>query len=279
MEQFYHNYRIFLRVKNPAGNWIEFQQEQSVDYTETRFRVPFSDTPERNIAEFQLFNLSESSIQHIQKGCEAVLRVGYKEATCVEIFRGEILNVDPKAENGSDVVLRFTAAEGIDYFEKKEKSEKREGMTFGVNSSASTALREIAANAGIDLQIKTLKTDYVFRSGYTTSSDPRRSIEDIAKLCETPFYYDRGKLVVHDIKSSQNASIVINRDTGLISQPSYKETNEEQRSWSVETLLLNNCFTGSKIELRSNNVSGTFFVKSGEHNYDGSRFISRLEVY
>lgn len=239
---------------------------------EIHINAPFSDEPTPSEAIVTMYNLNKKSINHIKKGRRAVIHVGYAGTDYGVITEGTITSVKPSLLNGVDRITTFTILEGKDYSEQKEVN-----ITFGKGTDAGTIIQRVAKEAGIPLAEARLRKNKIYGSGYTADGQAIGILEEVAKACDTSLYFRRGQLVIKNFRDGNTQRLVLNSSSGLISQPERIET-EDYSGWSFQCLLQHKISTGTAISLNSKNVKGNFYVKSGEHSYDGSNFVTNCEV-
>lgn len=238
---------------------------------EIHFDVPFSDDPTPSESSITIFNLAKKSIDHIKKGNRAVIHAGYAGNPGI-LTVGKIRSLTPTLLSGVDKSTTFTILEGEDYSEKKEVD-----ISFGNGATADTIIRRVASDAGIPLAEVKLKNNKPYSSGYTASGQAMGVLQEIAEACDTSIYYRRGQLVIKNFRDGNTERLVLSPSTGLVNQPQRIE-NDDYSGWSLQLLLNHKITVGTAVRIKSKNVTGNFYVKSGQHSYDGTNFMTTCEV-
>lgn len=264
-----HDVRI--TIENDAEKAVFMNVMDNREGFEISFIIPFSDMPIPSEGSISIYNLSKNSVNKIKKGAKITVEAGYKGDVGV-ISSGTITSLLPTTLVGVDRLTSFTFLEGTDYSEKREVD-----ITFAKGSSASSIINRVASTAKIPISSVSLKTNKIYGSGFTASGSAMDVLEEVVLACNSSIYYKRGKLVIKDIKGTATDICNLSVDTGLINQPSRIE-NDDYKGWALESLLQHRISTASKVKVTSNNVSGTFSVKSGEHSFSSGSMTTTCEV-
>lgn len=73
--------------------------------------------------------------------------------------------------------------------------------------------------------------------------------------------------------SNKSADFLLSYSTGLTEEPSYSDDDDGAR-WNFTCLLQHRITVGSVVQVKSKSLNRTMTVESGEHNFDGSSFLT-----
>ncbi|HAP3854162.1 TPA: hypothetical protein IUU01_000600 [Enterococcus faecalis] len=264
--------QIEIHDKNGKNRVLLRADSGRLDRLEIHFTAPFSDSPNPSEVSVTIYNLNKKSIDFIKKGNPVYIHAGYAGTSNGVITSGTIAEVKPSVLNGVDRATTFTFLEGKDYSEQKEVN-----ITFNNGTDAHTIINRVAREANIPLSEIKLKNNKIYGSGYTADGQAMMVLEEISKACDTSLYFKRGQLVIKNFRDGNKERYRLSPETGLINQPTKVESHD-YTGWSVECLLQHKITTGTAVYIDSKNVKGNFYVKNGQHSYDGSRFVTTCEV-
>ncbi|MBR2758129.1 MAG: hypothetical protein IKD52_08660, partial [Exiguobacterium sp.] len=120
--------------------------------------------------------------------------------------------------------------------------------------------------------------DVTFSKGYTVEGKVLDELKKLAKTCQAQVFIHKQRLyfcTVADVATS--TQFTFSSDTGLIGSPEYYE-NDEESGYKVRALLQFRVGVGSLISIDSRSVKGRFRVKRGRHYWNGSDFMTEIEV-
>lgn len=256
-----------------SHNRVLFRADSGrLDRFEIHMTAPFSDEPTPSETTVTIYNLNKKSIDFIKKGNPVFIHAGYATLGYGLITEGTIATLQPSLLSGVDRSTTFTFLDGKDYSEHKEVN-----ISFASGTDAHTIIHRVASESSIPLSEISLKNNKVYGSGYTADGQAMSVLEEIATACDTSLYYRRGQLVIKNFRDGNKERLLLNADTGLLNQPSRVE-NDDYTGWSIECLLQYRLSTGTAVRIESKNVTGNFYVKNGQHSYDGSNFVTTCEV-
>ncbi|MGG1291367.1 hypothetical protein ABE218_08430 [Bacillus smithii] len=271
------------------------------DDLEVRFEVNFDDDAKPNISTVQVYNLTNQTINKIQKNQNITVVAGYKSDYGV-LTEGKITSVVTKY-SGVDKITTVTFKEGTDYSgikvtpdvadpaEKYYVKKKVNGktvkvakyrkqtmqITFKNGVRASQIIKRLTSILGIKLATFSLPKDKVYKSGYKVTGLIENNLETVVKDCGASMYWRRGKMVIRSIEVGNDERFTLSEETGLIEPPEQFE-DDEQNGYTVRCLLQHRITTASIITIKSSTANGTYRVRSGKHYYDGTDFLSEFEV-
>ena len=289
--------RIIKVTIDAPGGHLTFTN----DDLEVRFEVNFDDDAKPNISTVQVYNLTNQTINKIQKNQNITVVAGYKSDYGV-LTEGKITSVITKY-SGVDKVTTITFKEGTDYsgikvtpdvadpaekyYVKKRVNGKtvkvakyrKQTMqiTFKNGVRASQIIKRLTSILGIKLATFSLPKDKVYKSGYKVTGLIENNLETVVKDCGASMYWRRGKMVIRSIEVGNDERFTLSEETGLIEPPEQFE-DDEQKGYTVRCLLQHRITTASIITIKSSTANGTYRVRSGKHYYDGTDFLSEFEV-
>lgn len=241
------------------------------------FNIPFDDDTEANEAEITVYNLSDTTIKNIKYNAKITVTAGYGSDTGV-IFSGFISSKETSYE-GNDKVTKIKALDDMNLKEKDVES-----ITFAAGTKASKILKTLCQKVGLPIAEFTIKRDYTYKDEENIEGGLMQNIERLAGICGVSAYILKSKLYVRPLSKGDNTRFTLNVDTGLISIKEFEEeeTNGDYtdtvKGYNVEMLLQHQLQTASIIDIKTKSVNGTFRVRSGSHEYSGSKFTTKAEV-
>lgn len=240
------------------------------------FTVPFDDDLEANEIEIIVYNLTDNTINNLERAATITIEAGYNGDTGV-IFSGFIDNVRTGWED-VDKVTTLTCYNCAG-------TETVESITYSENTKASTILRDLIDMLGMPVAVFSTRRDYTYTSSVTVDGCIREEIKKYAEVCGISVYANNGSIYARYIKDGDNINFTVNEDTGLINSPEHytEEINAEDYvdiidGYECEMILQHRITTAAIINLTSRNVSGTFRVRKGEHTYADGEALTTFEA-
>lgn len=269
------------------------------------FEIPFGDGGSPATCTVTIYNVSLDHQKLFKKGDHIVVKAGSNDLFGV-LSEGTITKIGRELMDGNDKSIQVTFTEGIDYSKKNKvysyyngskkvkhtyktssgrtityyKTQKKKvNIPFKKNSKAKTIINRICRTAGIKLAKCDLKTNKVYKKGYSLSAKPENALKSIAKDCGSKYYYRRGDAVIDDWEKPNpyNEHILISKTTGLIGHPEFNE-DDDGETMTFSTYLDPRISTGSVVDVvdKDTKTNGLFRVKSGTHS--GSEMTTQVEV-
>lgn len=270
-----------------------FIHGDNIDFT---FSTNFDDNLEPNEASVTIYNLSDETINKIKVKQDLSIDAGYGDDHGY-IFYGFIDEVSTKFD-GVDKVTTITALDNKSY-ESTNMTEK----SYSKNTKASTILKDMAKIIDLPIAVFKLKTDYVYKNGWTAGGAIIEEMNKVAVHCGASVYINKRKLYIRPLTEGDDDNFELSVETGLIGSPEYFEetkevtledvkynsetqsnenTSETQtqiiKGYKVKCLLQHKVTTASIIKLKSKRANGTFRVRSGTHRGDDNDFTTELEL-
>ena len=248
------------------------------------FEIPFSDKNEPDVSTISIYNLSEDSINSIEKQGNVSVSAGYRDMHNVaEVLSGQIESIKTEWKN-LDKVTTITISDGAKAWRKTELNK-----TYQNNTKASAIMKDLCSTLGYPVSELNPKKDITYPLGKTIKGSASKSLIQLAKDTESKMFINKGRIVIRPEEVGYNSGILLNAETGLLDTPTLNENNtgdqvdsaeggkEEppQKSWTVKCLLNPQIETDMIINIESRSINGAFRIKSGKHSKD---FITELEV-
>ena len=245
---------------------------------DVEFSIPFDDDTQANEAEIVVYNLGRNSINSLKNDQVLTVTAGYGKDTGV-IFSGRISKVSSKYVG----VDKQTVIYAIDREGKKERQITSRSYKAGVK--ASYVLKDLIGLLKLPIAVFKVRRDYTYKDGLTVDGNLLESIKQYSEVCGVSTYICKGKVYSRWIKDGDNISFELSADTGLLDSPepfeeeySDENTTEIIKGYKVTMLLQHRVTTASIIKIKSRNVNGQFRVRSGTHSFNGTDFITEVEV-
>lgn len=262
------NHTIIIRTGNVTINGDDLDCE---------FTIPFDDDTEANEAEIIIYNLSSKTISGMQKYAKITVTAGYGKDTGL-IFSGYIMSKKTKYEDCDKV----TTIKALDDRNRKEK--KITSVTFAKKTKASKILRYLCKKVGLPIAQFSIKRDYTYKDEETVDGELMDNIKRLAKICGVSAYILKGKIYVRPLNTGDNTTFTLSTDTGLLDISEYSETETNEiyqdttKGYEVEMLLQHQLQTASIITVKSKTAKGKYRVKSGSHEYDGTKMVTKAKL-
>lgn len=250
----------------------------SSESLDVEFEVPFDDDTEANEAEITVYNLSKTTIQALKYNNPVTITAGYKNDTGV-IFAGFISQVKTKIE-GMDKVTKIKAIDDTDLEERDLVD-----VSYKAGTSASYILKDLLGRLKLPIAVFSIRRDWTYKDEVNVDGGLMDNIRKYSEVCGISTYINKGKVYARHISEGDNINFNVNVDTGLIESPEEFEeevTAEDYRDvvkgYSFKMILQHRMTTAVIVNLKSQNVSGQYRVRSGKHIFNDSESITEVEV-
>lgn len=241
------------------------------------FYIPFDDDTEANEAEITVYNLSQTTIKNIKRNAKITVTAGYGKDTGV-IFSGFISSIKTY-HDGCDKVTKVYALDDMNLKERDVTS-----VSYAAGTKASKILRDLVKKVGLPVAVFEVKRDYTYTNEETIDGGLMSNIERLAGICGVSAYILKSKIYVRPLNKGDNTNFELSVDTGLIDYEEFeeKETNGDYKDtikgYKVTMLLQHQVQTASIFKIKAKDVSGTYRVMSGSHEYNGDEFVTKAKV-
>lgn len=266
-----------------------------------KFSVPFDDGPAVNMAEVEIYNLLDTTINNFKEGSTATLNAGYIGDVGV-LLVGRIKSVDTDW-NGVDKITSILVADANDNWMTKEINK-----TYKKDVTARAILLDCIAASGLKTGKLNLPVSKVYKGGKTIKGPIAKIVADIVPDCNAKMHVTRGAIYISARNEGTGTAILIDKESGLINSPasitkeeSYKVNktvtewteqngkkikkvrNEEEtkkrtlKGFKVRMLLNHRIKADAIITIQSQTAKGKFRVANGKH--DGNGYVTEVEVF
>lgn len=241
------------------------------------FEIPFDDDTEANEAEIRIYNLTSNTINNIKTKAKITVEAGYGNDTGV-VFSGYVTTRKTNYED-CDKVTTITALDSEDLKERNIAN-----LSFSKNTKASYILKTLCNKLGLPIAVFKVARDHTYKDEEAVNGGLMENIRKYAKVCGVSAYIHKSKVYVRKLTEGDNTAFKLSYDTGLLSISEFEESEENAtykdkiKGYKVEMLLQHRLQTASIITINTDDVKGTYRVRSGVHRYDGEEFITEAEV-
>lgn len=140
--------------------------------------------------------------------------------------------------------------------------------TYRKGTTYKKIIQGIAAQANIKISKIELAKNPKIKKSYTARGKPMTLIKDLVKKTGSNFNYVRGKMEITNPRKKKRSWIEIT-DEDLVQPPTLSEDNDKDNAWDITTPLHPDITTNVGIHGNNQYFKGYFFVKSGQHTFDG----------
>lgn len=241
------------------------------------FEVPFDDDTEADQSMIILYNLKDTTIAQFKDNAKITIEAGYGTDTGL-IFAGNI-SYKVTRRKRPDKTTKIYALDDV-----SRKNRKIENVSYAANTRASYILKDLAGKVGLPIAAFSVKRDHTYTSAVTVDDDLMGAIDKYARVCGVSAYMCKQKIYIRPLSEGDNLRFTVSEATGLINVEPFEEeeTNEDYvdtvKGYEITMLLQHRIQTASIIDLDSVNYKGTFRVREGKHEYDGSSMTTKIKV-
>lgn len=244
------------------------------DVLDCEFTIPFDNNTEANESELIIYNLSYNTTNQLKKGGSVTVKAGYGDDLGV-ILAGTISDKQVINED-VDRIITIKVIDGAGL------SECETEVSYCAGSTAQSILRDLCGRLGFPIATFQPVRDYTFDKDINIDGSLMDAIEKYAGICGVSAYVCKGMIYVQPLSASDLDCFSLSVETGLLSAEEYEdeqkngEFEDTVHGWELEMLLNHRIQTGTRIDLDSNRVSGSYYVQEGEHTYDGTNMTTRV---
>lgn len=258
------------------------------DGLEIEFEIPFSDKNEPDISTVIIYNLSDNTINDIQRDGYIYVNAGYKELKNKgNILTGEIEKVETTWE-GLDKITTITVSDGA-----KKWRTTTFNKTYKEDTRASQIMTDLANAMNYEIVDITPNNDITYKLGKTLKGSASAALLQLVKDTESKMFINKNRIVIRKQGKGHTTGFVLNSNSGLIGSPTLnknetgdktdsvefektkKKNQEEKKTWTVVSLLNPKFETDSLIQVESKSLNGVYRIISGKHTRE---FNTELEV-
>lgn len=256
------------------GRRIVFQTDKrEIKYPELEieFEIEFSDTSEGNAGHIRFFNLANNTTELLEEGKNFLLKAGYIGDV------GTILpGIIEKQTTSWEKVDKITLLIVGDNTQAWMNSTINKTWKAGVKSSQ--IVPDIINETGLTVGDIEIQDDITYEKGKTFSTTCQKALQEIADDTNSKLHSSRGKIYFRPKNKATQQAIIVNQNTGLLSSPQVNKNEEDDRTYTVSTLLNYRIETDSLLQIESRTISGNYRVIKGKHMAEGDDFSTQVEV-
>ena len=251
------------------------------DALDIEIDIPFTDKEEPDVSTVTIYNLSENTINDIEKEGYIFVNAGYRGmGNIANVLTGEREKVETDRQ-GLDKVTKITISDGA-----KSWRQAKLNKTYKNGTKASMIMRDLANVLNYEIIEITPKNDIEYKLGKTIRGACSTNLKQLVKDTESKMFVNKNRLIIREREKGYQTGFVLSVETGLIGTQSInkndtdekidpnamerkkKKNKEEKKTWNVESLLNPRIETDSIIQIKSRKLNGTFRVISGKHTKD-----------
>lgn len=263
------------------------------------FTVNFADIAKPQTNTVTIYNMSKEHRNFYKKKQKCTLYANYGPDKKM-LAEGYISKIDVAQSDGVTTSQVISFVEGTDYSNvsarklrvkktrkskraktvrktvkgKKRKVRTRSTRTVYVNRTYrkgtryKTIIKGIASKAKIKIAKLDLAKDPKIKKAYTARGKPLTLLKQLVKKTGSQITYVRGKLEIINPKSPRRSWIDVD-DQILTQPPTYNTDDDGEGTWEITTPLIPDVTTNVGIHMDSKYLKGYYYVKSGQHVFDG----------
>ena len=270
------NHKVIVEVEgDETTKGVKFEDGE----LDLEFSVPFNDDLEADEAEIIVYNLTDTTIQHIKYNHVITITAGYGDDLGI-IFKGRVSKKKTYWE-GCDKVTKIFALDSDD-LEERDIAE----ISFSENTKASTILKTLLDKTSLPIAAFYPRKDYTYTDSTTVNGGLLENIKKYSEVCGISTFINKGKIYSQYLKDGDTVEFTLSEDTGLIGSPdgfveekSTDSGTETISGYECTCLLQHRITTGTQVKIRSRQVSGTYRIFEGEHSYSGDEFITKFKCF
>lgn len=273
-EKWLFGIKVVIHTSHGAKTFIHSNSDKR--NLEIHFSIPFSSDTEKNVAELSIYNMAKSNYNAIKQGNKCTIYAGYGGKLGL-VFHGVIFRKSVPTKTDADVLYKFKLLEGKDYAKLKKIK-----VAFKKKTTAKTIINTVCRKSGIKLHQVSLKTNKVYKKGYSANDHPLNVLSEIAQDCKTSLFYNRGQLTLRYVFDGKGRHTVsLTPTNGLVGSPSNESRDDDwvdaddndgmgKWSWSAESIFNYNITTFARVHIKTSLINHTVVVSSGKHSFDGT---------
>lgn len=257
---------LFRRVAAVTVGTLRFT---NLDFA---FTVTKDLSREPNIAEVQVYNLSESSRRQVEQTEDQQVRIeaGYSsQGGSSVIFQGTLRKASSQ-RIGADVITKIEAGDG-----ERSMRRARINRSFGSGTSLRTVVEAVGESMGVGAGnlaevaqgVGFEGLGLVFSEGTVVSGDARREMNGLLESAGVEWSVQDGNLqLLNRGETLTSTAVVLRADTGLVESPSI----DSEGVMRARALLIPGVFPGRRVEVLSEFVRGFYRVEKAVYSGDTS---------
>lgn len=234
------------------------------------FEINFQDDSEGNVGYISIYNLSRQSIDRIEKKASAVLKAGYEGdvSTLLPAVIEDVHTRYERVDKETEIILGDHTNPWLNH---------AINQTWRPGTTAQRVADDIIGQLPFDSPGVEASDDITYTKGKTFSTTSKAALEELARDINAKLHVGRGTIYFRDTPDVTQPSVLLNKDTGLISTPE-KGTKDEKTVWDVKCLLNYRIWADSVVQIESKSITGLYRVVGGQHILSGNDYMTEMEV-
>lgn len=238
------------------------QEGLFVDGLDIKFKIEQSDEPNANKARIEIYNLSKTNRERVEKpGNYIILRAGY-EGLVGRVFEGDVPTGGVLTQKeGPDFVTVFEAGDG-----QKALANTNVNLSFKPGTNIKDVFQTVSSAFGLDKGPQIGIKDETFLQGLSLSGKASNIMTQLTSKQGLQWSVQDGVLQIYPIGGSIGGTAVyLSAETGLIGSP-----KRGDKKLHIRSLLQARIRPGQLVVLNSSFLKGQFVVHKCIH--EGSTF-------
>ena len=247
------------------------------------FAIPFDDNLESNEGEIIVYNLSDNTINQLKVDKNLTIKAGYEGDTGV-IFDGDVRKVFSERD-GADRATTIKVIDGVTTSTAKLIEDGKIADSYdGV--PAKDVLKALLEAEGSPIAKFEVKSDYTYENSVSIGDDLQAEIKKFSEVCGVSTFKVNGKIYCCKLEDVSNGvTFNVSEETGMIGSPSpFEEVvkvgdkEETIRGFNIEMLLQHRAAVGAIVNLKSEQYTGKYYIKSGTHRFNQDEATTSIKV-
>lgn len=234
------------------------------------FEINFDESSEGNVGFIRLFNLSNSTIDKIEKGQPISLEAGYN-GDVGGILPGVILDHKTVYEE-VDKLTEITVGDGLDVWLNATIN-----RTWSAGKDTMAIAQDIADLLPFTLGDFEIDDPVTYQNGKTFSTTCKNALEELAADAGIKLHVSRGEIYFRKPESGNREIVNLSANTGLIGTPT-KGEKEDKTIWDARSFMNYRIWSDEILQIESKTINGLYRVTGGRHRLSGDDFETEMEV-
>ncbi len=234
------------------------------------FEIRFNDDSEGNIGYVRLYNLSQKTIQKLEKDKPVILKAGYK-GDIGTLLPGVIVNYTTRysdIDRETEIILGDHTDAWLNATVNR---------TWSAGKTAQNVASDIIHLLPLDFGGFEVSNNVRYSKGKTFSTTCKSALEEITTDLDAKLHVSRGRIYFRDPSRGTEQIVLLNSNTGLISSPE-RGTKDGKVIYDVRSLLNYRIWADSVVRIESKTLNGLYRVTDGQHVLSGDDFLTEMEV-
>lgn len=224
----------------------------------TTFDIDKTSEATSNKAKITLFNFTRiSRITFQKKGLIIRLDAGYT-GLMETVFLGDVVRVETK-RSGANILTTFECGDA-----EKRISQAHFEKSYPAGVKFVTIIQDLAVALGVNIGTVIGIQDQTYQKGFSTSGTIAKAMKNLLTNQGLEWNVQNNYLNIYPItKHNGEEAIVLSAETGLIGEPSLKESGIQ-----FEALLNPRLVPGQPVQIISNTINGYYKIRRSHFEGD-----------